>query len=84
MLYYSNFDLENVITPVNAKMFEKLLIQSSYSKRKTKYLIQGFSCGFNLHYERKKDVKIFSNNLRLQVGSKTILWSKVMKEVREN
>ena len=61
---------------------QKLLLQSHYDKRKTKFLIDGFRNGFSLGYKGPKEVKWTSQNLRLRVGSKTELWNKVMKEVK--
>ena len=38
--------------------------------------------GFSLEYEGLEDIKINSPNLRLEVGSETTLWNKVMKEMK--
>ena len=74
--------MENIITPVDVDMLEKLLLESNYDKGKTEFLVTGFRQGFSLEYEGPEDVKITSPNLRLEVGSETTLWNKVMKEVK--
>ena len=71
------------MTPVDVDKYEQLLIESNYPREKRDYLISGFCEGFNLQYHRDKHVRRTANNLRLYVGYKTILWNKVMKEVRE-
>ena len=66
-------------------MFEKLLVESKYDKQETKFLIDGFRNGFEIGYEGNTEVKLTSPNLKFRtVGNPTILWNKVMKEVKEN
>ena len=67
------------------KIYElkSLLHQSGYDKRKSDYLINGFENGFSIGYDRPQDVQHRSPNLKFRgVGNKTILWNKVMKEVK--
>ena len=81
---YENLDLDNIITPVNAAELENLLQETQYDKQKTKYLIQGFKEGFRLGYEgQRTDIKRNAPNLKLNIGTKTDLWNKVMKEVEK-
>ena len=82
-LRFSNFDLENIFTPVNVDELEKLLIETNYPHDKIKMLTSGFRNGFTLGYEGREDVKLTSPNLKLRVGSELELWNKVMKEVKE-
>ena len=44
----SNTDLTNIITPVDYKNLEKLLVESDYQRSKTRYLVNGFKEGFSL------------------------------------
>ena len=48
---YSNYDLDNIITPVKPKMLQQLLLESGYDENKTKYLVDGFTKGFSLNYQ---------------------------------
>ena len=81
-MYFQNFDLESVVTPVNIERFEQLLYQSKYDQQKISYLMDGFKHGFSIGYEGPTDVRLRSPNLKFRgVGNKTILWNKVMKEV---
>ena len=85
VLQFENFDIENVKTPVNVHKLKELLEQSEYDRGETEFLLEGFSNGFSIGYCGKEDVKITSPNLKFrEVGSPTILWNKVMKEVRES
>ena len=82
VLNYVNKDLSKIVTPVNVKIYERLLKESGYDKYKTKYLVQGFKSGFDLGYEGPKRIKRTAKNLQLRVGSKVELWNKVMAEVK--
>ena len=82
ILQYSNFDLESVVTPVNIPVYEQLLKEVGYDERKTQFLVNSFRSGFPLHYHGDQTARITSNNLILHVGDETILWNKVMKEVK--
>ena len=82
VLLANNFDLENVITPVNVKQFERLLVTSGYDPVKTQFLTDGFTNGFDLGYRGDEHVQMTSPNLKFVIGNKTILWNKVMKEVQ--
>ena len=81
---YENFDLDNIKTPVDVEAFSKLLHDSKYDAKETDFLIDGFKNGFSIGYEGKTDVQITAPNLKFrEVGNPTILWNKVMKEVKE-
>ena len=81
--YFENFDLEHVVSPVNADKYEQLLLESNYDGEKTRYLVKGFREGFSIGYEGEKQVQQKSPNLVLHVGNQVELWNKVMKEVKE-
>ena len=72
----SNYDLNEIATPVNADVFEQLLIQAGYPSDKTEFLIQGFRLGFNMHYQGDQDVYMTVNNLPLRYGDRFNLWSR--------
>ena len=81
-LYFENFDLENIITPVDPVAFERLLVKSKYDPKKTEFIVKGFSEGFDLGYEGPSNIQLRSKNLKFKgVGNEVILWNKVMKEV---
>ena len=83
ILYYKNYNLEDVISPVDVNMLESLLKEASYDTDKTNKLVDGFKNGFSLGYEGPTKIQIQSPNLKFRgVGNKTILWNKVMKEVK--
>ena len=84
VLQFKNFDLENIKTPVNVKILQQLLEESKYDQHETKFLVDGFTKGFDIGYKGPEDVKITSPNLKFrEVGDPVMLWNKVMKEVKE-
>ena len=49
--YFENFDLTNIVTPVNADILEKALVETNYDPVETKFLVQRFKEGFDLEYK---------------------------------
>ena len=81
VLYFENFDVTSVCTPVDADVLETFLDDSCYDPVESEFLLNGFRHGFSLGYQGPRRVKIKSPNLRLEVGDEIDLWNKVMKEV---
>ena len=79
ILYFENFDLDSIVTPVDFENFDKLLANANYCRL---FLYEGFKNGFSLGYQSKCKVMVTSRNLKLRVGDKIDLWNKVMKEVK--
>ena len=68
--------------PLNVAEFKKLIKEINYNKQKINFLTDDFTNGFSIEYDIPTNVKMKSNNLRLNgIGNKTILRNKVMKEV---
>ena len=84
ILYYQNFDLNNLQTPVNVDQLELLLKQSHYDESETKFLCEGFRNGFDLSYAGPELIQMNSLNLKFTGGKSNAvaLWNKVMKEVK--
>ena len=82
VLNYTSMDLENIVTPVNVDRLEQLLKLTEYDTQKTKKVVNGFRHGFSISYEGKMNVRKVAPNLQLHIGNETILWNKVMKEVK--
>ena len=83
ILYYENFNLEDLVTPVNADRLQSLLEETNFDKHKTTKLINGFRNGFEIGYSGNRLVKLQSPNLKFTIGDHIQLWNKVMKEVKE-
>ena len=81
-MFFENYDLHNVILLVNVDVLEDLLIQSDYDPAEIQFLANGFRNSFSLGYSRNTKVQLKAPNLKLRVGNETILWNKVMKEVK--
>ena len=83
LLFYTNFDLEHVVTPVRADVLEQLLIETNYDPVERDFIINSFKHGFDLGYQgQTTNIQRKAPNLKLTVGNHTILWNKVMKEVK--
>ena len=80
--YFENFDLNDVCTPINVNNLDQLLRETGYNREKSEFLVDGFKSGFDLGYRGPENVKLRSPNLKFTIGSKEILWNKVMKEVK--
>ena len=84
ILYFENFDLTNLVTPVKADVFKQLLESTGYPMDKTDEVITGFKEGFRLGYEgQRTNIRRKAPNLQLRVGDEIELWNKVMKEVQK-
>ena len=77
-----NLDLENVFTPVDPLALNQLLLETDYDNKSRIDLVKGFTTGFRLEYEGSRTVQLESDNLKLTVGTKTDIWNKIMKEVK--
>ena len=80
-MWRENYDLENVVTPIDVTELQNLLAETCYDKSKTNSIINGFKHGFSLEYTGSRQQKLTAPNLPLTVGSELDLWNKVMKEV---
>ena len=84
-MYYENFDLTSVVTPVDADKLEDLLVKTHFDPKERQFIVNGFRNGFDLGFEGDVDrdkIKYLSPNLKLRVGSQVSLWNKIMKEVK--
>ena len=63
-------------------MLHSLLTESKYDKDETRYLVDGFSKGFDIHYCGPEVRKDGSHNIPFHVGDDNILWKKFMDEVK--
>ena len=75
-------DLLSIVTPIKHDKLRKMLVNCNYPEDKTNFLINSFSQGFDLHYTGEQLRQDFSDNIPLKIGNKTILWNKLMKEIR--
>ena len=82
ILYFTNYNLSEIVTPVKADRLRSLLEDVGYDMEKTQYLFNEFTEGFSLCYQGPLSTgKRLAPNLKLRVGSKVELWNKMMKEV---
>ena len=83
VLMYENFNLEDIVTPINVRKFKQLLIETNYPESKTRVIVEGFTNGFPIGYQGVREgIQRNAPNLKLRVGGEIDLWNKVMKEVK--
>ena len=80
--YYENLDLDEIISPVDADKFISLLEKHNYDPDATCFLKDGFSNGFDIKYDGPQIRRSQADNLPFTIGNSTILWNKLMKEVK--
>ena len=83
VLWYENYDLDSICTPVEVSQLEQLLDETNYNESKKNDLINGFTNGFSLGFDGELNKSQNAPNLKLHVRSLTELWNKVMKEVKD-
>ena len=71
-----------MVTTIDVDRFISLLHETNYNESETLFLEDGFRNGFDIGYEGPESRQSSADNLPLTVGSKTILWNKLMKEVK--
>ena len=79
---FQNFNLQDIVTPIDVAKLNQLLIQSGYDRDKTRMLVQGFSSGFDIGYRGLQKRKDQAQNLPFNHGDKLDMWKKIMKEVK--
>ena len=75
--------LNSVVALVHVKHLQQLLVKSKYNAKETKFLIDGFTNGFDIEYQGKENRQDSAKNIPFQagVGNSTEMWQKIMKEV---
>ena len=78
---FTNFDLQNICTPVNPEVLKRMLLEANYDMAETEFLYNGFKFGFDIGYKGPKVRTDQARNIPFTVGNKFIMWEKIMKEV---
>ena len=78
---FQNFDLENIVTPINVTELKRLPVKHNYKKERTQFLLEGFTNGFDIGYSRPVERQSRAKNLPISIGSPVELWNKIMSEV---
>ena len=74
--------MENIVTPIKVDRYAELLKVSGFDPDKAKYLVDGFTNGFDIGYRGPEIRQNYSENIPLHIGTKTEMWNKMMKEVK--
>ena len=82
--FYENYNLQDIITPIDCEALTQLLVESNYEKSEIQFLRDGFTNGFDIGYEGPKDHQSEASNLPFTIRNHIILWNKLMKEVKLN
>ena len=79
---YTNFELSEIVTPINIEVLEQLLIKTGYAHENTKRIVDSFRQGFDIGYRGPTERRDISRNLPFTVGNEVVLWNKIMKEIK--
>ena len=71
------------MTPINPDVLQQFLNSSGYDAQKTNYLVNGFRHGFDIGYHGPMFRKHTSDNIPFKIGNATVMWNKLMDEVKE-
>ena len=83
VLWYENYNLDDIVTPVKPKVLQQFLSETGYDRKKTRYLVRGFTKGFSLQYRGpRKNIQRTAANLPITIGLETEMWNKIMQEVK--
>ena len=82
--YCVNLDIETIVTPIKVTKFNQLLLDAKFPEEDWKFLIQGFTEGFDIGYNGPKNRRSIADNIPFStgVGDDIEMWNKIMKEVR--
>ena len=61
---------------------DQLLRETSFNEDERQFIVNSFEHGFPTGYDGDKNVQMKAPNLRLECGTESDLWEKVMKEVK--
>ena len=79
--HFFNYNLTDIVTPIDVDKLETLLVDSNYSGEETEFLVDGFCNRFDIGYKGTKLRQSEAKNILFTVGNKTEMWNKIMKEV---
>ena len=80
---FEHLDLTSITTPVNVSAMEELLSVSGYDPKESKFLVNGFSEGFDFMYRGPMNKQDTSKNLPFHCGNNFEMWDKIMSEVEK-
>ena len=65
--YYENYNLEDIITPINVRKLVQLLTEAGYSETEIQFLNEGFTNGFDINYKGPTNRQSESDNIPLKI-----------------
>ena len=80
---FQNYNWDRIVTPIDVQRLDYWLEETKYDQRKSTFLHDGFSSGFDIGYRGPANRSNTSHNIPFTIGDKFELWNKIMKEVKE-
>ena len=77
-----NYNLKDIVTPLNVECYAELLNEVNYDRKETEFLLDSVRNGFDIGYEGPTDRCSRSENIPLSVGTEEDIWGKLMKEIK--
>ena len=65
VLWFENYNVSEIVTPVDAERFRELLMVTGYPRNKIKFLYEGFTEGFSLQFQGNRQVVRYAPNLKI-------------------
>ena len=65
--YCVNLDIETIVTPIKVTKFNQLLLDAKFPEEDRKFLIQGFTEGFDIGYNGPKN-RSMADNIPFSTG----------------
>ena len=66
--HFYNYDLDNIVTPLNIEAYARLLKQTNYPIEETRFLVDGFKTGFDIGYRGTRQRQARSKNYTIHSG----------------
>ena len=77
-----NYVLDDIVTPIDVEKYQALLVASQFNPVLSKFLLDGFTRGFDIGYRGPWIRRNLSNNIPITIGTEQDIWDKLMKEVK--
>ena len=77
-----NYVLDDIVTPIDVEKYQALLVASQFNPVLSKFLLDGFTRGFDIGYRGPLIRRNLSNNIPITIGTEQDILDKLMKEVK--
>ena len=85
ILYFENYNISDIVTPIKHEVLQQLLSESNYDSQKSSYLVYGFKQGFQLGYRGPTNRQDKSQNIliHMRLPIRKSLLNILLKKIEE-